>query len=227
MHNISKFFRKNPRIIAVLNNYLEIGDDVLKTINNKLGIIFDLDGTLINTENLNYKLYLESLKIMYGLKITKLEWKKFFSGRKPQDSIPNFLNFKGINKSFNIKKFKKIADPIKNKMISKINKKDVFILGAYQFLNKLKKSGKKLSLATSTNKHSVQYLLKHLQIDKYFEVILTGDDVSKSKPHPEIYLRAVKLLKLKKEYCIVFEDSINGIKSALKAGIDVIKIKDR
>lgn len=127
---------------------------------------------------------------------------------------------------FDFEEFKRIAGPIKDEFIfNRLNEAAVLIPGVDQFLKRLKSLRKRLVLATSTISRFVNPVLQHFKISDYFDIILTGESVSKGKPDPEIYLAAVDVLKLAPSDCIVFEDSQNGIKAALGAGIDVVKIE--
>lgn len=83
-----------------------------------------------------------------------------------------------------------------------------------------------LCLASSTRKESVERLLKKMDFIKYFKTLTTGDMVVHSKPDPEIYLIACNSLGLKPEECVAVEDSPNGVKSAVRAGIRTVMIPD-
>ncbi|HOV88789.1 MAG TPA: HAD family phosphatase [Candidatus Paceibacterota bacterium] len=225
----SKSSRNKPHVIAVVkNNYLDISPRVFNMVAGRRGVIFDLDGTLVDMEQANYRLYFEFLKRMYGLEITEREWKKFFAGRRPQESIPDFLKSKEKEQTiFDFEKFKLLAGPIKDELISKhLGEVSFLIPGINQFLNRLKKlRNMKLALATSTIDCFVKQILKYFNTDNYFDIVLTGENVSKGKPNPEIYLKTLKALKLKSDDCLVFEDSQSGVEAALGAEIDVIKIQ--
>jgi HAD superfamily hydrolase (TIGR01509 family) len=75
----------------------------------------------------------------------------------------------------------------------------------------------KMGLASMNNRKVIDFLLKALDVDKFFSVVVTGDDVNKSKPDPEIFLKTAQKLGSKPEACVVLEDSIFGVKAA-KAG---------
>jgi len=220
--------KNKPQVIAVLDNYLNVSPQVFNTVASRKGVIFDLDGTLVNMERANYCMYFEVLKGMYGLEITEGEWQKFFAGRRPQESIPDFLKLKGGKQIiFDFEKFKFLAGPIKDDLIFKRLDEVTFLIpGADQFLKRLKKLGDiKLALATSTIDRFVKQILKYFNINNCFDVVLTGESVSKGKPNPEIYLKTLKALGLKPDVCVVFEDSQSGVEAALEARVDVIKVE--
>lgn len=205
------------------NGFVDIPN---KLTDSKKWAFFDLDGTLIDSEKRNYDLYREVINKMYGVEITYNEWKIGFTGRKPQDSVPNFLKQNGITaKVFNFNEFVTLAKPIKddyifNKLLSNSN----LIFGAKDYLFKLKTSGCKLLLTTSTVRIYTESILKQYNVIDLFEHIITGDDVSKGKPNPQIYFLALKKSNASPGETIVFEDSKFGIESALAAGLDCVQI---
>ena len=221
---------KSPQVIAVFSHgYLGIPLQAFELIAIKRGVIFDLDGTLVDMEQANYQMYLEVLKKMYSLEITEREWVKFFAGRRPQESVPDFLKHREKRQiKFDFEKFKRLAGPIKEGLIfNRLNEVAFLVPGAEQFLERVKKLGNiKLALATSTIERFTRQILKYFGIDDYFDVILTGESVSKGKPDPEIYLKTLQVLKLPAQVCLVFEDSQSGVEAALKAGIEVIRIQN-
>ena len=222
--------KNKPHVIAVLkNNYLDVSPRVFNIVVGRKGVIFDLDGTLVDMEEANYRMYFEVLKRMYGLKITEVEWEKFFAGRRPQESIYDFLRSKGKKQAvFDFGRFKLLASPIKDDFIFKRLDEVAFLLpGASHFLERLNKmEGIKLALATSTIHRFAKQILKHFGINDYFDVVLGGESVSRGKPDPEVYLKTLKTLKLEPNACLVFEDSQSGVEAALRAGIDVVRIEN-
>ena len=221
---------KLPQVIAVFSHgYLEIPLQAFELIATKRGVIFDLDGALVDMEQANYQMYFEVLKKMYSLEITEVEWVKFFAGRRPQESVPDFLKHRKKRQiKFDFEEFKRLAGPIKEDFIfNRLNEVAFLVPGAEQFLERVKKLGNiKLALATSTIERFTTQILKYFGIDDYFDVILTGESVSKGKPDPEIYLKTLQVLKLPAQVCLVFEDSQSGVEAALRAGIEVIRIQN-
>lgn len=85
------------------------------------------------------------------------------------------------------------------------------------FLEKLKKHGIILALASSTQRTIVDIILKKLQITHHFDFLLGGNEVPKGKPAPDIFLLSAKKMKLPAENCLVIEDSKNGVLAAKRA----------
>jgi len=94
--------------------------------------------------------------------------------------------------------------------------------GVKDVLNKLKGLGIPLALASSSSKDIVNAVLKKFELEGIFRAVVTGSDVQNSKPHPEIFLKASQMLNISPSYCVVVEDSPNGVKAAKLAGINCI-----
>jgi beta-phosphoglucomutase len=82
----------------------------------------------------------------------------------------------------------------------------------------------RVALASMNNRKVVGHLLKAKGVEDCFEVIMTGDRVAHSKPDPEIFLKTAEALGVKPEHCVVFEDSIFGVKAAKAAGMSCIAV---
>lgn len=98
--------------------------------------------------------------------------------------------------------------------------------GLYEILDYLKNKGYKIALASSTNSQSVHHHLKEKDIEKYFDAVICGDMVEKSKPEPDIYLKACAEISENPADCVAIEDSKNGLLSAHRAGMKVIMVPD-
>ncbi|MBW1839897.1 MAG: HAD-IA family hydrolase, partial [Deltaproteobacteria bacterium] len=96
--------------------------------------------------------------------------------------------------------------------------------GSIDFLKEVKKMGFKMGLATSSLESTAIPSLERIGIKSLFDAFVFGDHVEKGKPSPDIYLLAAKRLGIEPESCLVFEDALNGIKSAKSAGMRVIAL---
>lgn len=105
--------------------------------------------------------------------------------------------------------------------------KDIFsqvelVDGFLTFAKSMKERGFKLAIASSTQKKDLLLLGERVSFDELFDVIITANDTQHHKPHPEPYVKAMKLLNCSVDECLVIEDSPNGIRSAKAAGCFVI-----
>ena len=99
--------------------------------------------------------------------------------------------------------------------------------GLKELLKKLKSDNYKLAVASSSRKEEIQTVLKKLDIEKFFKVVVSGDEVALGKPHPEIYLTTAQKLSVSPEECLVLEDAPNGVKSAKAAGMVCFAVPSR
>gem|GEM_PF-171182 len=176
------------------------------------GIIFDLDGVLIDTEFYQSKAWMDALK-NYSLSLSERDLLSYKG--KSAEVIENELKKKY---RLNIKKGELVKK--RNECILKIYKKEKIKLMPYAketlaFFSR----HKKMALASTGCKDEVLLKLKKTGLYHYFSAILSRDDVKRGKPFPDIYSLAVKKLKLKPKNCLAFEDTQYGVESAKSAGL--------
>ena len=179
-------------------------------------VIFDLDGTIVTSEDQWCKAFSNVLSSI-GVNNSK---NQNIRGLSIQE------NWKKIISELNIKTDKSIEDLslLTNiefeKLISQITLND----GIVEFMDSLIENGMTLALATSTKWEITDKVLKQFGIGDYFEAITTGEEVSYSKPDPDIYLKTAEKLGLEPKDCLVVEDSVPGIEAAKDAGMKVIAV---
>lgn len=184
----------------------------------KKAVLFDMDGTLIDT---------------FG------EMKKEEEQKKP-NAIERYIN-KRIEKlpSYSYVSMMEMIeqDPLLRIFESKVKrsfderlraryKNAPLKPGAKEFLQYLKAQGYILCLCTNNARHMVDQILADHQLEQVFTEIITCYDVDKPKPDPQMYCKAMEKIDQEKEACMVFEDMLEGIQAACSAGIEVIAVAD-
>jgi HAD superfamily hydrolase (TIGR01509 family) len=101
------------------------------------------------------------------------------------------------------------------------------MLGVVGFLEKLRQQGVRLAVVSSSSHHWVDGWLEKLGLTHWFETIVCRGDAPRIKPAPDLYLEAVRRLGVNASDCLVIEDSLNGIKAARAAGIEVWAVPNR
>ena len=99
--------------------------------------------------------------------------------------------------------------------------------GLHDIVDALRARGIRLAIGSSTRRSQILRNLRRSGLDNAFEVVVSGDDIAHSKPHPECFLKAAAALGLPPSDCCVFEDSFNGVRAARSAGCITIMIPDR
>ncbi|MFT6333624.1 MAG: beta-phosphoglucomutase [Saprospiraceae bacterium] len=182
---------------------------------NKIkGYIFDLDGVIVDTAKYHYNSW-RRLANKLGFDITE-EQNENLKGVSRKESLEYILSIGEL--SFPDKEKIKLTE-LKNswyvKSISHMDDSEL-LPGALDLLKEIK--AKKLGISLgSASKNSIR-ILKSTGIYDMFDAIIDGTKTTESKPHPQVFLMGAEALKLEPEECVVFEDSINGVKSANTGG---------
>lgn len=185
------------------------------------GLIFDMDGTIFDTEKLYYKGWKsvardngyeipdELLDSMRGgaLDVCAKIFNNYFKGER------DFLTEREQRQKYIFKEVEKNGVPYKP--------------GLKELFSYLKENGYKKALATSSHRNVVDFYLSNCDMSEGdFDFIMTGDMVKNGKPAPDIFIMAAKGLGLSPSECAVVEDSKNGIRAGYKSGASVIHIPD-
>lgn len=180
--------------------------------------IFDLDGTVLENENIYGKAFSSVLK---ELGVDTKKKRPHMRGIGVKENWPELI------KKYNIKT-KKTTDKLAvdtQKAYIKLAKDVKIAKGFEQFAAELKQSGVLLALATSNTWSIVEAVFDAVPIEKYFDVVTTGEETKVKKPDPEIFLVTVDKLGIKPEESLVFEDSKPGIEAAQKAGMIAVGVR--
>ena len=183
------------------------------------GAIFDLDGTLIDSMFIWDTIGEDYLK-SFGIdpKENLVEVFKTFTLEQAAEYYRNHYNIK--------LSVKEIVEGI-NDMVAEIYRTKVVLKpGIGDFLKRLQNLGVKMCVATVTDRHIVEDVLKRLNVRKYFSEIFTCAEVGYNKETPEIYRQALKHLETEKTETIVFEDVLHALKTAKDDGFKVAAIYD-
>lgn len=183
-------------------------------------VIFDMDGVIFDSESL----VLSCWKIIgekYGISDIDKVFPKCI-GTNKQETKRIIMDFYGTE--FPYDKFKVEASELFHK---KTKEKGVPVKrGARELLSYFKVNGYQIALASSTRLEVVKQELEQAGLLKFFRVVIGGDMVSHSKPHPEIYERACQELGVNPTETYAIEDSFHGVRSAHAAGMKVLMVPD-
>lgn len=191
------------------------------------GVIFDFNGTLFWDSEKHEIAWREFSKEIRGRELNEEEFKTKVHGRTNK-LILEYIIGEDCEES-RIDELSKEKERLYRNLCKE--DKDTFKLvpGAEKFFDYLKEKEIPFTIATASIKENVDFFVESFNLRKWFEIdkIAFDDGSTKSKPDPDIYLKAAKLLGVDIKECIVFEDAISGIKSASNAGVKEIIVIDR
>ncbi|WP_111895521.1 bifunctional mannitol-1-phosphate dehydrogenase/phosphatase [Acinetobacter sp. MB5] len=185
------------------------------------GAIFDMDGTMFDTERLRFQTLKQASQEFIGIEFSDsylmacLGLSASSAHRLAQHEYAEDIPYAEIRKradELELEAVRQFGVPIKK--------------GLLQVLERLRKSGLRMAVATSSRRAIAEEYLINANIYKFFDVLVCGDEVEQGKPHPEIFLSAAEKINLAPHQCLMFEDSENGIRSAHDAGGICILFKD-
>ncbi|APY08047.1 beta-phosphoglucomutase [Winogradskyella sp. J14-2] len=185
---------------------------------NKKGFIFDLDGVIVDTAKYHFLAW-KKLANDLGIDFTEEENEqlKGVSRVKSLEKILAWGNKTLSENEFNAQMAKKNDDYLS--YIAKMDESEI-LPDVPKVLNFLSENKQPISLGSASK--NARIILERVNLKEQFDAVVDGNDVTKAKPDPEVFLIAAKLLNVAPEKCIVFEDSVAGVEAANVA--DMISI---
>ncbi|EKP50943.1 HAD-IA family hydrolase [Acinetobacter baumannii] len=180
-----------------------------------------MDGTMFDTERLRFQTLQQASQELIGQEFSH-EYLMQCLGLSATTAEKLAQRLYGVDVPY--KEIRKRADEME---LEHIRKHGVPIKkGLVQVLERLRKSGLRMAVATSSRRAIAEEYLINANVYKFFDVITCGDEVEQGKPHPEIFLKAASQLHLDANQCLMFEDSENGLTSAHTSKGLTILLKD-
>ena len=176
-----------------------------------------MDGTIVDSLPFHYK-----------------AWKIFFNENKVENFSEKLKDYKGggtldlmtavYGDKYSRKELKIMTDD-KEIIFREIYKNNVVpIMGFMDMFELIKSKNILVGLASNAIRKNVKMILSELKIYEKFDSIICGDEVRKGKPDPEMFDETVDRFNLKKEECLIFEDSVEGVSAAVNSKVDVVGI---
>lgn len=180
-------------------------------------VIFDMDGVIIDSMPYHFLAWYEALR-PHGVRVTCFDvYSK--EGERWDKTLQELLTRSGIKPT---KKLLKNIFEARQRIFRKYFRRFVF-KGVREFLACLKENGHLLGLVTGTPHWEIKRILPR-DIHRLFDCVVSGDSVKKGKPHPDPYLKAAALLRLKPSECLVIENAPYGIESAKAAHMRCVAV---
>ncbi len=186
-------------------------------ISGKKAVIFDMDGVLVDSEDAMKTTSIESLE-RFGIHPEKSDFLEFTG--MGEDA---FIG--GVARKFGIEYNTEMKDYAYERYVEEAEDLVYVFPEAREVIRKTGENGMKIAVASAADMIKVKANLKCIGIDAdLFDALVTGNDVKKNKPDPEIFLKAAEKMGMDPEECIVIEDAVSGLRAAKTAGMTSIGI---
>lgn len=185
------------------------------------GIIFDMDGVLIDAKEWHYEALNAALKL-FGSEISRYDHLVTFDGLPTKKKLEMLSLEEGFPK-----KLHDFVNDLKQQYTMEIVYAKCKPVFQHQYaLAKLSAEGFRLAVGSNSVRKTIDVMMEKAGLAKYLDFFLSNEDVMKSKPDPEIYTTAIQRLNLLPEECLIVEDNDKGIKAALAAGAYLLKVEN-
>jgi beta-phosphoglucomutase-like phosphatase (HAD superfamily) len=192
-------------------------------------VLFDMDGLMVDTEPIHF-LAFRAYTRKFGIDL-------------PESMMPAFVGYSEAENLADIKRAYRIEEPLEEMVAERraiylqlISTEPILPFpGFWELTAEARRRGLKQAVVSASAAEQVEIILRRLfearpdqgRPERYFDAIVTGDDVSQSKPAPDLYLLAAERLGLPPAACLVFEDTPPGVASAVAAGMTAIAVRNR
>lgn len=180
-------------------------------------VIFDMDGVISDTQTICSNVE-SNLLMCHGIHITPAEITRRFSGRVSREFFAELFSEAGKS----TEGLAELIEERRQKVFDAAKGHIQPIPGALELIDSLHSQGIPLAVASSSRLKFVNMVLGELKILHLFKVITSGEEVTRSKPEPDVFLLAAKRLGVQPEKCIVIEDGLSGMVAAKAAGMKCI-----
>jgi len=180
------------------------------------GVVFDFDGVLVDSHPVHtraWKKFLDSV----GRTVSEEQLQFVLDGRKRDDILRHFMGELEADQIFEYGQQKERFFLEEAALVQTID-------GLLSFLEDLEDEQLALAVASSGSRSRVHFLLERLDLKKFFQAVVTGDEVEQGKPHPAVFLKAAQHLAVDPSELMAFEDAASGVKAARSAGMMCVGI---
>ncbi len=184
----------------------------------ELGILFDWDGVIIDSSS-QHETAWEKLAREEHRVLPANHFKLGF-GMKNEPIIPQILRWTDLPaeiERLSLRKEALYCDTIRERGIEPL-------AGVREFLTRLVEGGIPFAVGSSTHRLNIETILDVIGLRSHFSAIVSADDVTQGKPHPDVFLRGAQRLGKRPDHCVVFEDALVGIEAAHAGGMKVVGV---
>ncbi len=182
-------------------------------------ILFDMDGVLIDAKDWHYEALNKALGL-FGAEISRYDHLHTFDG------LPTKVKLEILSEKYYLPdELHKFINELKQMYTMDLIYQNCHPMFHHEYaLSKLRNSGYKIAVCSNSIRKTIELMMERANLIQYLDVIISNEDVKKSKPDPEMYLTAMKYLDVDAEDCIVVEDNPNGILAGKNSGAHVLEV---
>lgn len=187
---------------------------------NKIrAIIFDLDGVLIDAKEWHYEALNRALGL-FGMEISRYDHLVTYDGLPTKKKLEMLTLERGLPVELH-----EFINRLKQRYTMEIISTRCHPKFVHQMaLSRLQQKGYQLAVCSNSIRESVEIMLKRADLLCFIQFFVSNQDVSRPKPHPEIYLKAFQRLELNPKQCLIVEDNEHGVRAALDSGGHVLQV---
>ncbi|XP_062174028.1 haloacid dehalogenase-like hydrolase domain-containing protein Sgpp isoform X2 [Alnus glutinosa] len=207
------------RISTSSNSYPVDSKSSLACLAPLQAILFDIDGTLCDSDPLHYYAFREMLQevgVNGGIPITEEFFSKNISGKHNENLCRVLLPDWDLQRA---RKFMEDKEDMFRRLASEQLES---VKGLHKLRKWIEERGLKRAAVTSAPRPNAELLISMLGLSDFFEIVVLGDECERQKPFPDSYLKALQALEVSNKHTFVFEDSVSGVKAAVAAGMPVV-----
>ena len=184
------------------------------------GILFDLDGVLIDSKDVHYQAFSEALFKFTGVHLSKEDHSLRLCGLPTLQKLQILQRELGFSEATLVE----ISNDKQERTRVLIEGRDFYRKDIYDLIADLSARGIKLAVCSNTTRPTLDIILESLGIKKYLNLSLSSNDVLAPKPSPDIFLKAMSRMRIKADETLILEDSNPGIEAAKLSGAHILEI---
>ncbi|MBW3538461.1 HAD family phosphatase [Candidatus Parcubacteria bacterium] len=182
-------------------------------------ILFDMNGVIVDDEALHESAFRQVIADQTGQQLSAEEYRRYFAGKTDRDGFVAYLGANRLDLP--------VPDLLaqKAKAYRRLASDNLVIYeGVQELVEAAYDRGIQLALVTSSLMVEAETVLRELQLSDYFEVIISAEDITRGKPDPEGYQKALELLGVAPDAAVVIEDAPSGVTAARSAGVKCLAV---
>lgn len=184
-------------------------------------VLFDMDGVLIDAKEWHYEALNKALEL-FGMPISRFDHLTTFDGLPTRKKLEMLSLDRGLPNQLH-----EFLNEMKQRYTMEIVHTQCKPRFVHEYaLSSLKSREYKLAVCSNSVRASVEAMMQKAELEKYLDLMVSNEDVSKGKPNPEMYLKAMSYFQLQPDECLIVEDNENGIKAAQAAGGHLLVVHD-